>query len=273
MMARPEAQGRDSILHGHRQPVHYAGPAARIVADEIGVDFPVPSMRALSLRNAALDQMQRIGGRVTDRGSHIRLVRALDGVSFTLSHGDRLGIVGANGSGKTTLIRVLAGIYVPTGGRLFVEGTRVPLADISTGADDESTGYENIRLRGLLMGLSLDEIESKTAEIAAFSELGDYLHLPVRTYSSGMVLRLMFAIATSVEGNIVLMDEWIAVGDQDFRRKANERLRSIAAQAGILVIASHEPSLLRELCTLGLRLESGRVRQFGPIEQVLAEQT
>jgi ABC-2 type transport system ATP-binding protein/lipopolysaccharide transport system ATP-binding protein len=244
--------------------------AARIVADGIGVDLPVAPHRALSLRNAALARMHRIGGRVLDRGTQVKLVRALDGVTFTLRHGDRLGLIGPNGSGKTTLIRVLAGIYAPTAGRLRIEGTRVPLTDIATGSDDEATGYENIRLRGLLLGLGLEEIESRTAEIAAFSGLGDYLHLPVRTYSTGMLLRLMFAIATSIEGNIVLMDEWIAVGDQDFRRKANERLRAIAARAGILVIASHDEGILRELCTLGLRLEAGTVQHFGPIGDVLA---
>jgi ABC-2 type transport system ATP-binding protein len=269
MTARAVAGARQPS-HGRGQAAHETAAAARIVAENIGVEFPVPSTRAFSLRNAALDQMQRIGGRVIDRGSHVRTVRALDSVSFTLTHGDRLGIVGANGSGKTTLIRVLAGIYAPTTGRLHIKGKRVPLADISTGADDESTGYENIRLRGLLLGLSREEIDRKATEIAAFSELGDYLHLPVRTYSSGMVLRLMFAIATSIDGNIVLMDEWIAVGDEAFRRKANDRLRSIAARAGILVIASHDPGILRELCTLGLRLENGRMKHFGPIAEVLA---
>lgn len=244
--------------------------AARIAADGIGVDFPVASTRALSIKNVALAQMHRVGGRVVDRGTRVRVVRALDGVSFTLSQGDRLGVVGPNGAGKTTLIRVLAGAYTPTDGRLHVEGTRVPLTDIGTGCDEESTGYENIHLRGLLLGLSRREIENRVAEIAAFSELGDYLHLPVRTYSAGMTLRLMFAIATSIEGNIVLMDEWIAVGDSSFRRKAHERLRAIAARAGILVIASHDDGILRDTCTLGLRLEAGRVKQFGPIRDVLA---
>lgn len=244
--------------------------AARIVADGIGVEFPVASTRALSIKNVALAHMHRVGGRVIDRGVHVRVVRTLEEVSFTLAQGDRLGLIGPNGSGKTTLIRVLAGIYMPTAGRLHIEGTTVPLTDIGAGADDESTGYENIRLRSLLLGLSAREIEEKTSEIAAFSELGEYLHLPVRTYSAGMLLRLMFAIATSIEGNIVLMDEWIAVGDSSFRRKANDRLRAIAGRAGILVIASHDEGILREMCTLGLRLDAGRVQQFGPIREVLA---
>ncbi len=214
--------------------------AATIVAEDIGVEFPVASARARSIKNVALAKVHRIGGHVVDRGARVRIVRALDGISFTLARGDRLGLVGPNGAGKTTLIRVLAGAYTPTSGRLRITGTPVPLTDIGTGADDESTGYENIRLRGLLLGLSSREIERKTGEIAAFSELGEYLHLPVRTYSAGMTLRLMFAIATSIEGNIVLMDEWLAVGDSSFRRKANERLKAIAARAGILVIASHD---------------------------------
>lgn len=245
--------------------------AAKLVAEDIGVEYPVPSARALSIKNAALAQMHRVGGRVVDRGAHVRVVRALEGISFTLSQGDRLGLVGSNGSGKTTLIRVLAGIYTPTTGHLHIQGTRVPLTDIGTGSDDESTGYENIYLRGLLLGLSNRKIEKKTGEIAAFSELGQYLHLPIRTYSTGMVLRLMFAIATSIDGNIVLMDEWISVGDSSFKRKANERLKAIAARAGILVIASHDDSILKEMCTLGLRLEAGRIKQFGPINEVLAD--
>jgi ABC-2 type transport system ATP-binding protein len=245
--------------------------AAAIRAEGVGVDFPVATARAQSIKNVAMAQMHRIGGRVFDRGARVRIVRALDGISFSLAQGDRLGLVGPNGAGKTTLIRVLAGAYTPTAGRLHIKGTPVPLTDIGTGADDESTGYENIRLRGLLLGLSNREIEKKTNEIAAFSELGEYLHLPVRTYSSGMTLRLMFAIATSIEGNIVLMDEWIAVGDISFRRKANERLKAIAARAGILVIASHDEGILRDTCTLGLRLEAGRVKHFGPIGEVLAE--
>jgi len=245
--------------------------AATILAQDIGVEFPVASARARSIKNVALAKMYRIGGHVVDRGARVRIVRALDGISFTLSRGDRLGLVGPNGAGKTTLIRVLAGAYTPTSGRLHIKGRPVPLTDIGTGADDESTGYENIRLRGLLLGLSSREIERKIGEIAAFSELGEYLHLPVRTYSTGMTLRLMFAIATSIEGNIVLMDKWIAVGDSSFRRKANERLKAIAARAGILVIASHDESILRDTCTLGLRLEAGKMQHFGPIGEVLAE--
>jgi ABC-2 type transport system ATP-binding protein len=203
--------------------------------------------------------------------SNIEVVRALSDVSFTLQKGDRLGLVGSNGAGKTTLIRTLAGIYEPTHGSIAVEGTRVPMFDIGLGLDEEATGYENIYIKGLILGLPAKEIRNKMTEIAEYSGLGHYLDMPFRTYSEGMRLRLVFAIATSVEGDIILMDEWIAVGDAEFQQKTHERLREKTFSSGILVIASHNPGLLREICNLGIHLEGGAVKKFGPIEDVLAE--
>jgi ABC-2 type transport system ATP-binding protein len=147
----------------------------------------------------------------------------------------------------------------------------VPMFDIGLGFDDEGNGYENIYIRGLIMGLTREQIAAKMPEIAEFSELGGYLDLPVRTYSAGMSLRLMFAIATSLEGDIILMDEWLAVGDAEFRHKANARLRKLTEGAGILVLASHDMSLLRETCTLGMHIEAGKVRNFGKIGDVIAD--
>ncbi len=197
-------------------------------------------------------------------------VRAIDNVSFKLKEGDRLGLVGHNGSGKTTLLRVIAGVFAPSSGRVDVTGSCVSMLDIGIGIDAEASGHENIYMRGLILGLSEKEIAEKRQEIAEFSELGEYLDLPVRTYSSGMAMRLMFSIATSIQGNIVLMDEWIAVGDAGFRRKAHDRLMEVTARAGILVIASHEPSLLQRMCNIGLIMEAGRVKHYGPIDEVLA---
>tara|TARA_R110002110_G_scaffold405945_1_gene625403 strand:- start:13099 stop:13839 length:741 start_codon:yes stop_codon:yes gene_type:complete len=239
-------------------------------AENVSVDIPIISGRARSLRTVALARARSVGGKMLDQSSQISIVRALEDVSFELEDGDRLALVGPNGAGKTTLIRVLADIYAPTSGVVSRQGTLVPMFDINIGFDDESTGYENILIRGLMAGQNQQEIDAAREEIAEFSGLGEYLNLPIRTYSSGMLLRLMFSIATSVTGNIVLMDEWLAVGDADFREKANKRLKEITDKAGILVIASHDPALVGNLCNKGLRLESGRVTAFGPIEEVMA---
>src|SRR5258706_9070764 len=226
-------------------------------------------MRARSLSAVAVEKARSIGGRIVSEGSNVTVVRALDQVSFTLGKGDRLGLVGPNGAGKSTLIRVLADIYAPSAGTIERRGTLIPMFDIGIGFDQEATGYENIALRGMMMGLSRREIAARTDEIAAFSELGEYLDLPLRTYSAGMTLRLMFSIATSVAGDIILMDEWISVGDESFQNKAQKRMLEITGKAGILVIASHDPNTLLQHCNLGMRLEKGRIFVFGPIGTVL----
>jgi len=240
-----------------------------IVVENLTIDIPVASIRARSLRTIAVAKARAIGGKIVNDGSRISIVRALDQVSFTLRQGDRLGLIGSNGAGKSTLIRVLADIYAPSAGKVEREGTLIPMFDIGIGFDHEATGYENIMLRGMMMGLTRREIAARTDEIAAFSELGEYLDLPIRTYSAGMTLRLMFSIATSVAGDIILMDEWISVGDESFQSKAQKRMLEITGKAGILVIASHDPNTLLQHCTLGMRLEKGRVADFGPIERVL----
>jgi ABC-2 type transport system ATP-binding protein/lipopolysaccharide transport system ATP-binding protein len=240
-----------------------------IVAENVTVDIPVLSMRARSLRAIAVAKARSIGGKIVHNGAQISVVRALDQVSFTLERGDRLGLIGPNGAGKSTLIRVLADIYSPTAGQIERKGTLIPMFDIGIGFDQEATGYENIMLRGMMMGLSRREIAARTEEIAAFSELDEYLDLPIRTYSAGMTLRLMFSIATSMAGDIILMDEWIGVGDESFQNKAQERMLELTGKAGILVIASHNPGTLLQHCNLGMRLERGRVTEFGPIETVL----
>jgi ABC-type polysaccharide/polyol phosphate transport system ATPase subunit len=242
---------------------------ASIIAENISVDIPIPTMRARSLRTVTIAKARAIGGQIVDSGTDITVMRALDNISFTLKDGDRLGLIGPNGAGKTTLIRVLSDVYEPTAGRFVRNGKLVPMLDLNLGFDDEATGNENIVMRGLMLGLKESDIRERIAEIAAFSELGEYLDLPLRTYSQGMRLRLMFSIAVTVRGDIVLMDEWIAVGDESFRGKAQERLKQVIGQAGILVIASHDNNILRANCTLGMRLERGRVAAFGPIDEVL----
>ncbi len=241
-----------------------------IVIENLTIDIPVLSIRARSLRTIAVAKARAIGGKIIDSRTHVSVVRALDQISFTLGRGDRLGLIGSNGAGKSTLIRVLADIYAPSAGKIERQGTLIPMFDIGIGFDQESTGYENIFLRGMMMGLTRREIADRTDEFAAFSELGEYLDLPIRTCSAGMTLRLMFSIATSVTGDIILMDEWISVGDESFQSKAQQRMLEITGRAGILVIASHDPNTLRQHCNLGMRLEKGRVADFGPIEKVLS---
>ncbi len=240
---------------------------SRLTLDAVGIDFPLYQTSSRSLKRTFLRTL--VGGAIgsSDRGCTI--VQALRDVSLDLKPGDRVALIGHNGAGKTTLLRVLSGIYRPTQGAIRAVGTRMPLLDLQAGYDDEATGYECIQLRGLMLGIDRDVIKQRTAEIAAFSELGPYLHLPVRTYSTGMMLRLFFSIATSVQADIVLMDEWIGVGDEQFVAKANRRLRSLIDRAQILVIASHSRSLLGSLCNRGVLLEAGRVTGDGPLDEIL----
>ncbi|PTB21159.1 sugar ABC transporter ATP-binding protein [Trinickia symbiotica] len=231
--------------------------ASSIVARNISVEFPIYENSHRSLKKAVLNLTT--GGRIgQDAGRHA-IVKALDNLSFSFGEGDRVGLVGHNGSGKTTLLRTLSGVYAPVRGELTVRGKIASLLDVSMGLDPDATGFENIYLRGILDGLKPARIRSKIDEIADFSELGDYLNLPVRTYSSGMMLRLAFAISTSVEADILIMDEWLSVGDAEFSVKAAERLETLVGQASILVLATHDPNLVSRVCTRKVAMEHGKV--------------
>ncbi len=228
-----------------------------IVAKEISVEFPIYENSHRSLKKAVLNLTT--GGRIgQDAGKHA-IVTALDRLSFRFSDGERIALIGHNGSGKTTLLRTLSGVYAPTRGELHVRGKIASLLDVSMGLDPDATGFENIYLRGILDGLKPVRIRSKIDEIADFSELGDYLNLPVRTYSSGMMLRLAFAISTSVEADILIMDEWLSVGDADFSVKAARRLQTLVGNASLLVVATHDPKLVDRLCTRKISMEHGRI--------------
>lgn len=228
-----------------------------IRAENLTVDFAVYNSPHRSLKKNLLHFAT--GGHISSGVSGVVTIRALDGVSFDLSEGERLGLSGHNGSGKSTLLKVLAGVYAPTEGKLDISGKVASLLDISIGMDGEASGIENIYLRGILLGLTMEEIRKKVDEIVDFSELGNFIDLPIRTYSSGMSMRLAFSIATSVEADILLMDEWLSVGDSDFVKKAEARLKSLVKKTPILVMASHSPEVLNEVCTKVIRLESGRI--------------
>ena len=227
-----------------------------ISAEGVCVEFPIWNPSHRSLKNAVL--RATTGGRLARESSTRVVVQALSDLSFEFARGDRIGLVGNNGSGKTTLLRVLSGIDEPVRGRLEVSGRVSSLLDLSLGMDHEATGLENIVLRGVLMGLPPVAIQAKVNEIAEFSELGDYLSMPIRTYSSGMLLRLAFAVSTSVAPEILLLDEWLSVGDAAFRDKAERRLLELIESSAIMVLASHDESLIRRFCSRMLRLEHGR---------------
>ncbi|MCH8112844.1 MAG: ABC transporter ATP-binding protein [Proteobacteria bacterium] len=242
---------------------------ANLQLEAVTVDFPIYNASTRSLKNSLLHR--GTGGRIGRDTADRVCVRALEDVSLALEHGDRVGVIGHNGAGKTTLLRVLAGIYQPTLGHVRRQGRVASLFDISLGIDRESTGYENIMLRGLFLGLTPEEVRERTDEIAAFTELGDYLAMPVRTYSTGMMLRLAFAVCTCIEPEILLMDEWIGVGDAAFVEKAERRMEGFVDSAGILVIASHNSALLERTCTKGVLLDGGQVKACGPIAEVMRE--
>lgn len=236
-----------------------------IKAQNLVVEFPLFNNTHRSIKNAVLHATT--GGRLAKYAGKTTGVRALDTLNFEIQKGDRVGLMGHNGSGKTTLLRVLAGAYEPTHGALYLKGRVASLLDISLGMDHDATGYENIFLRGIMMGLTPAEIREKTDEIAAFTELGEYLDMPVRTYSSGMQLRLAFAVSTSVQADIIVMDEWLSVGDAGFMARASERLQKLVDGASILVIASHDPNLIRKICNRAFCMEHGRiVKEINPAE-------
>lgn len=241
---------------------------AQIHLDQVSVEFVIYQGSGRSLKKTLLHSST--SGIIRHDAQHRIQVNALNKVSFQLDHGDRLGLIGGNGAGKTTLLRTLAGVYEPTAGRIRVEGQVTPLFDLSIGFDGDASGYDNIRMRAAYLGVSNEEIESKMDDIAAFTELGDHLDLPVRTYSAGMMLRLAFGAATAIDAEILLMDEWIAVSDAQFLEKAERRAEEFVSRASILVVASHVESVLRRLCNKLLWLENGRVVMIGPVEEVLS---
>lgn len=198
-------------------------------------------------------------------------MRALDCIDLELKDGDRLGLIGHNGSGKTTLLRVLAGVYWPSAGEASIEGAISSFTDLGLGMDPEATGWDNIRFRCAFMGLSFNEAKRLSPAIAEFSGLGEYLDLPTRTYSSGMFLRLAFAISTSIQPDILIMDEMIAAGDLQFIEKAQRRIHELVDRTNILALASHNLAIIEQICNKVVWLDHGAVKQFGPPDAVLAE--
>lgn len=230
---------------------------ARIEFRNVTLQYPIYNAKAMSLRN----QLVRIGtgGRLSKETRGVVAVTALDNVSFEIREGDAVGLVGYNGAGKTTLLRAMAGIYRPTQGLVTVEGSVSTIIELGAGMEPELSGYENIVRMGLLLGHSHAEMECVLPEIEAFTDLGDFLAAPVRTYSLGMTVRLMFAVATSVKPEILLIDEMFGAGDAGFQEKAKRRIEELIESAKIFVFASHASELVRRYCNRIFVLEHGKL--------------
>jgi len=238
---------------------------SHIILDNVSIDFPVLDPRSRSFRKGLTDKV--IGGRLSKSMRSIT-VKALDNINLEFKRGDRIGLIGHNGAGKTTLLRTLAGVYPPTRGNVVCKGKIVPLFDISLGFDMEATGRENIILRGLFLGLSKTDIINSMENITDFTGLGNYLEMPLRTYSSGMLMRLAFAIATEIQPDIILMDEWIGVGDSTFLEQAKKRLETFIDKSSILVLASHSEDLIRSTCNKAVLIGQGQVLAEGSVDDV-----
>ena len=226
-----------------------------ITLQNCSLQLPIYGTISRSLKGAVLSTAT--GGRIAPASKHVSVVQALNDISLEIRAGDRVGIMGHNGSGKTSLLQMLAGIYEPTSGQIRTDGRVSSFINLGLGMDPEATGRENILLCGLMFGLEYDRIITLTPAIFDFSGLGDFIDMPVRTYSSGMMMRLVFSIATSVEAEILLMDEWLSVGDAEFVSMAESRLMKLVDSASIMVLASHNEIIIERLCNLIVRLDHG----------------
>lgn len=238
-----------------------------IIIENASVAIPVFNSSSRSVKRSLFNFAT--GGRLeTDHLKH-PTVTAVDNISLSISTGERVGVVGNNGSGKSTFLRMLGGIYVPTKGSCFVNGSVQSLIDINLGINPEATGFENIYLHAAVRGISKKTVDYHLNDIIEFSELGDYIHMPLRIYSSGMQMRLAFAMSTYMTADVLLMDEWLSVGDGDFNSKAESRLLSLIDRSKILIIASHSEHFLRNICSRVIWFDHGRILMDGPAELVL----
>lgn len=238
---------------------------ASIELVDASVEIPIYNSRGRSLKTTLL---KRVGGQVETSSRDVVTVKALRNINLSLVPGDRIALIGHNGAGKSTLLRVFSGSYEPSSGTADIRGTVSSLIDMMMGMDPELTGADNIVLRGVFVGMSMKEARLAIPEIAEFSELGPYLHLPMRTYSSGMLMRLAFAISTTRFPNILLFDEMISFGDASFALKARKRVEAMLGQASILALASHDLGSLKTYCNRAVMIQQGAIVSEGSVEDV-----
>ncbi len=237
---------------------------ANIILKNVSIEFPIYHANARSLKKQFL--RLSTGGKLLQTAKSLS-VKALSEINLHIEHGDRIGLVGHNGAGKSTLLRVLSRIYEPTEGYLNIEGSVSPLLDLMFGIEPESTGYENIFTRGLLLGHTRKKIYEKIDEIADFTGLGDYLSVPIRTYSAGMRLRLAFGVATSIAPEILVLDEVVGTGDLAFMEKAKARMNQLIEQSSIVVIATHSEKMMKEVCNKVVVLKAGKIEFYGDVKE------
>lgn len=240
-----------------------------VLLKNVSVDLPVFNSQTRSLKKTMLGIAT--GGKIGREVNGNQYVRALDDLNFSISPNERVGLLGHNGAGKSTLLRVLGRVFIPTSGEAIVRGKIGSLINISLGIDKEATGLENIFLRAALLGIPKQVVEQELDNIIDFSELGDFIEMPVRTYSTGMHMRLAFAVSTMISPEILLMDEWLSVGDNEFQKKAEGRLTSLIERSNILVLASHSRQLIERCCTRVLWLEHGKVIKDGNPTEICEE--
>lgn len=237
-----------------------------ILLNNVSVDIPIFNSQGRSLKKTIMGMAT--GGRIGLTESGRTVVRSLDHLNLEIKSHERVGLIGHNGAGKSTLLRVLSSVYEPTEGVAKIKGSIGSLIDISLGIDLEATGLENIYLRSALLGIPKKNVDKELNSLVEFTELGDFINMPVRTYSTGMHMRLAFAVSTMISPDILLMDEWLSVGDQSFQEKAENRLNRLIERTNILVIATHSRRLIERCCTRVLWLEHGRLKMDGSPEQV-----
>lgn len=238
----------------------------KILLKNVCVDIPVFNSQGRSLKKAVIGMAT--GGKIglTEKGKTI--VRSLDNINLQINPHERVGLLGHNGAGKSTLLRVLGRVYTPSSGHAEIIGEVGSLISISLGIDNEATGIENIYLRAALLGIPKKQVDDSLQDIIDFTQLGSFIDMPVRTYSTGMHMRLAFAVSTMISPDILLMDEWLSVGDRDFQNKAESRLNKLIDRSNVLVIASHSKNLIMRCCTRAIWLEHGKIKMDGTPDEV-----
>ena len=243
---------------------------ALIDLQSISISLPIYNARGRALKTEIL--RRTVGGNIEHpKDRRVTVIQALDDVTLRVNDGERVGLVGRNGAGKTTLLRVMSRIYPPTSGTVRILGSISSMTDLSVGMNPEASGYENILMRGIMLGLTRKQAAALIPDVEDFTELGEYLELPIRTYSAGMMLRLAFAVSTAVKPDIIILDEMVSAGDAAFMEKARARLAELIKHASILVLATHDDGTLKQLCTVAVWMNAGRIAAVGDIDSVLAQ--